>query len=253
MKAWPYPKLFAHRGGGSLAPENTLAAFRIGQSLGYRAHEFDVKLSGDGVAMLLHDTTLKRTTNGRGRAADHEWARLLELDAGSWHSKEFAGERIPSFEDAAQLLVHHGDMANVEIKPTPGVEHETGLAVAALAAQLWAGAHVAPLLSSFSFASLMAARESAPELPRGWLVDEFDEREDWRRLEQLGAVSLHTNHRKIGAALIERLHAKGYRVLLYTVNDVARAKQLFAAGADALVTDNLREFASAFDASYRGT
>ena len=251
MKSWPYPRLFAHRGGGSLAPENTLAAIRTGQSLGYRAHEIDVKLSGDGVAMLLHDATLERTTNGRGRAADHEWARLLELDAGSWHSGEFAGERLASFEDAAQLLVHHGDMANVEIKPTPGVEHETGIAVAALATQLFAGAHVPPLLSSFSFAALMAARESAPDLPRGWLVDQFGD-EDWDRLEELEAVSLHTNHKKIDPALIPRLHAKGYRVMLYTVNDAARARELFAAGADGLFTDNLREFAVAFDASYRG-
>ena len=70
MKDWPYPKLVAHRGGGSLAPENTLAAIRLGQSLGFRAHEFDVKLSKDNVAMLLHDATLERTTSGKGRAAD---------------------------------------------------------------------------------------------------------------------------------------------------------------------------------------
>ena len=59
MKDWPYPRIFAHRGGGSLAPENTLAAIRTGQSLGYGAHEFDVKLSRDAVAMLLHDATLE--------------------------------------------------------------------------------------------------------------------------------------------------------------------------------------------------
>jgi len=91
MKAWPYPRLFAHRGGGSLAPENTLAAIRLGQSLGYHAHEFDVKLSKDGVSMLLHDATLERTTTGKGRAADYPWADLVKLDAGAWHSAEFRG------------------------------------------------------------------------------------------------------------------------------------------------------------------
>ena len=80
--AWPYPRIFAHRGGGTLAPENTLAAFRLGQSLGYRAHEFDVKLSKDNVAVLLHDATLERTTNGTGRAADFDYAQLAKLDAG---------------------------------------------------------------------------------------------------------------------------------------------------------------------------
>ena len=64
MKAWPYPRIVAHRGGGKLAPENTLAAIRLGQSLGYAMHEFDVKLSRDGIAFLLHDDTLERTTNG---------------------------------------------------------------------------------------------------------------------------------------------------------------------------------------------
>ena len=242
MKAWPYPKLFAHRGGGSLAPENTLAAVRVGQSLGYRAHEFDVKLSRDGVPMLLHDATLERTTNGRGRACDFTWAELLELDAGAWHSAEFKGERLASFEAVARALIDHGDMANVEIKATPGFERETGAAVATAAAKLWKNANVPPLLSSFDFEALVAAKESAPHLPRGWLVDEFEEA-DWQRLEAVGAVSLHTNHKNFDVANIARLHDRGYRVMLYTVNDVATAERLFAAGVDGLFTDNLKAFA----------
>jgi glycerophosphoryl diester phosphodiesterase len=95
MKSWPYPRLVAHRGGGSLAPENTLAAVKLGQSLGYRAHEIDVKLSGDDVPILLHDETLARTTNGKGRAADLPWSALRVLDAGGWHSAEFRGEPLP--------------------------------------------------------------------------------------------------------------------------------------------------------------
>jgi glycerophosphoryl diester phosphodiesterase len=245
MKRWPYPKLFAHRGGGSLAPENTLAAVKVGQSLGYRAHEFDVKLSKDNVAMLLHDATLERTTTGKGRAADLTWKELCELDAGAWHSAAFRGERLASFEAVARQLIDNGDMANVEIKPTPGWERETGLAVAREAARLWSGARVAPLLSSFAFESLRAAKEVAPELPRGWLVDQFTEA-DWARLEELDAASLHTNHKKFDTALVARLHERGYRVMLYTVNDVAAAERLFAAGVDGLFTDNLEVFAERF-------
>ena len=245
MKQWPYPKLIAHRGGGSLAPENTLAAVKLGQSLGYRAHEFDVKLSKDAVAMLLHDATLERTTTGKGRAADFTWKELSALDAGAWHSARFKGEPIPTFEAVARRLISNGDMANVEIKPTPGSERETGLAVAREAAKLWAGAAVPPLLSSFAFESLVAAKEAAPALPRGWLVDEFTEA-DWERLEQLGAVSLHTNHKKLDVENVARLHERGYRVMLYTVNDVATAERLFAAGVDGLFTDNLKVFAEKF-------
>ena len=111
MKQWPYPRIVAHRGGGSLAPENTLAAVRMGQSLGYRAHEFDVKLSKDNVAMLLHDATLERTTSGKGRAADFLWEALRSLDAGGWHSADFRGEPLASFEDQGRsrvMLRNHG-------------------------------------------------------------------------------------------------------------------------------------------------
>lgn len=242
---WPYPRLFAHRGGGTLAPENTLAAIRLGQSLGYGAHEFDVKLSRDGVALLLHDPTLERTTNGRGRAADLDWEALRTLDAGAWHSPAFAGERLASFEEAARLLRSKGTLANVEIKPTPGTEGVTGEAVAREAARLWSGAAVPPLLSSFSFEALAAAREAEPGLPRGWLTKEFGP-DGWERLEALEAVSLHTDHRQFDVSLVPRLHEAGYRVMLYTVNDAGRAAQLLEAGVDGIFTDNLRVFAERF-------
>jgi glycerophosphoryl diester phosphodiesterase len=250
MRKWPYPRIVAHRGGGSLAPENTLAAIRTGQSLGYSAHEFDVKLSKDAVSMLLHDATLERTTTGRGRAADLPWDELVKLDAGSWHSAAFRGERMPTFAEAAQLLRSKGTLAHVEIKPTPGFERETGLAVAAEAERLWSGAAVAPLLSSFEFESLAAAREAAPSLPRAWLTPKLV-REDWDRLAALGAVSLNTDYKELALGDIARLHDKGYRVLVYTVNDPLVAERLMRAGVDGLFTDNLREFAERFPEAIR--
>ena len=251
MKPWPYPGIFAHRGGGSLAPENTLAAIRLGQSLGYGGHEFDVKLSKDEVAMLLHDATLERTTSGKGSAADFAWNELSRLDAGAWHSEPFRGERLATFEEAAKLLRSKGTAANVEIKPSPGFEAVTGTRVAKLARDFWKGATVPPLLSSFSFDALMAAKDAAPELPRAWLTDEFTQA-DWPRLQALEAVSLNTDHRKVAAIDIPQLHAKGYRVMLYTVNDAATAERLFAAGVDGMFTDNLGEFARRFPDRIRG-
>jgi glycerophosphoryl diester phosphodiesterase len=245
MKGWPYPRIFAHRGGGSLAPENTLAAIRLGQSLGYSAHEFDVKLSKDAVSMLLHDSTLERTTTGKGRAADFAWADLVKLDAGAWHSDAFRGERLASFEEAAKLLRSGNTAANVEIKPAPRFDRETGAQVAREAEAFWRGADVPPILSSFSFEALMAAKAAAPRLARGWLAKELTP-EDWGRLEQLEAVSFHTDHRKLDPDVIPKLKDRGYRVMVYTVNDVATAKRLFDAGVDGMFTDNLREFAQAF-------
>lgn len=245
MKPWPYPRIVAHRGGGSLAPENTLAAIRLGQSLGFRAHEFDVKLARDGTAILMHDATLDRTAGCRGRAADMTLTELSQLDAGAWHSAEFKGERIPTFEAAARLLRSKDTMAHVEIKPTPGFDAVTGARVAELTAKYWEGAEVPPVFSSFSFEAMVAARDAAPEIPRGWLIDSFNDA-DWERLDELDCVSLHTNWKTISAARIREIRDRGYQVMLYTVNDVAKARELLAAGASGVFTDNLREFAAAF-------
>ena len=250
LEPWPYPRIFAHRGGGTLAPENTLAAIRLGQELGYGAHEFDVKLSRDEVAMLLHDDTLERTTNGKGRACELGWAELCKLDAGGWHSEAFRGEPIARFDAVAKLLLSRGTLANVEIKPAAGFERLTGEAVAREAQQLWRGAAAPPLLSSFSFDARVAAKQAAPQLPRGWLTKEFAD-DDWERLEALDAVSLHTDHRKRDRIDIARLHAKGYRVMLYTVNDVTTAERVFAQAVDGIFTDNLREFAARFPGAIR--
>ncbi len=127
--AWPLPLWIAHRGAGRRAPENTLAAFRLGAAHGYRAFECDVKLSADGVPFLLHDSTLERTTNGRGVAGERPWAELSRLDAGGWHSRAYAGEPMPSLDAIARYVQRNDFALNVEIKPTPETEHETGLAV----------------------------------------------------------------------------------------------------------------------------
>jgi glycerophosphoryl diester phosphodiesterase len=251
MKNWPYPALVAHRGGGTLAPENTLGAIRLGQSLGYRMHEIDVKLSRDGIPFLLHDATLERTTNGVGASCERTWQELCAFDAGLWHSEAFRGERLASFEAAAQLLRSKGTLINVEIKPSPGFEVETGRKVAEAAAALWQDAEVPPLLSSFSFEALMAAREAVPDLPRGWLTREISP-QDWGRLESLDALSVHTDYRTLVPENISKAHGLGIRVLLYTVNDPELAERFFGSGVDCIVTDNLAEFARRFPEAIRG-
>ena len=148
----PLPRWFAHRGGGSLAPENTLGGIRLAARLGFAAVEFDVMLSGDGTPVLIHDETLERTTNGAGPVSETADAVLFALDAGQ-------GERIPRFSEAAALCRHYGLLANVEIKPAPGHEIRTAEVVASLTAEYWRGAAVQPLISSFSLAALAVARE----------------------------------------------------------------------------------------------
>lgn len=233
---WPYPVFVAHRGAGRLAPENTLAALRVGHSFGYRMFEIDAKLSGDGVALLMHDATLERTTDGRGRVDAYPFAALARLDAGAWHSAQYAGEGIPTLDRVAHWILANHAMLNIEIKPSPGLERKTGAAIAREASKAWRDAAVAPLLSSFSTVALAAAREVAPELPRALLFDELPA--DWLdRCRALGCVALDAHHPTLGRKLIEQAHRASLRVLAYTVNDEARADELLDAGLDVLITD----------------
>ena len=236
LPPWPYPRLCAHRGAGKLAPENTLTAMRVGHAHGYRMVEFDVKLAADNVAFLLHDATLERTTSGRGRADALLWRELSRLDAGGWHSAKYAGEMLPTFAAVARWARAHGVACNVEIKPTPGRERETGAAVALDAASLWRDADVPPLLSSFAEAALDAAREAVPGLPRALLLDELPA--DWpQRLARLGCVALDTNHGELTAEVVATAHRLGYRVCCYTPNEPTRVKELLAWGVDTVITD----------------
>ena len=233
---WRRCRWLAHRGGGTLAPENTLAAFRLGHRHGCQAFECDVKLSADGVAFLLHDTTLERTTNGSSVAGDLAWAELAALDAGSWHSAAFAGETIPTLAAIAQFCITTGSLLNVEIKPTPGVEVLTGQRVATEAARLWRGQAEVPLLSSFSVEAVAAARDAAPELPRALLLDTLTP--GWfEQALALGCVAVVADFLLVDAAWVERLHAAGLLAMAYTVNDAAVAEQLFSWSVDALFTD----------------
>lgn len=242
---WPYPRVLAHRGGGTLAPENTLAAIRFGASQGFEGVEFDVMLTGDAVPVLIHDETLARTTGSRGRVCDKPYAEIAALDAGRWRGSKWRGERIPTFEQAARLCLELGLRVNVEIKPAAGYERRTGEAVARLARRLWHGAAQPPLLSSFSPLALAAARQAAPELPRGLLVGRIPPH--WRALLQdLECVSLHCNYRALNPRLAQAIHRAGYAVLCWTVNDRRSARRLLRSGADGLVTDALKRIGPGF-------
>ncbi len=238
---WPYPRWIAHRGAGKLAPENTLAAFRLGAEHGYRMFECDAKLSADGLAFLLHDATLERTTSGQGTAGDLPWATLAGLDAGAWHSARYAGEPLARLEDLARFCLDNGHCLDIEIKPTPGTERATGEAVARLAARLWQGAAVPPLMTSFKPEALEAAREAAPQLPRGLLFDHLET--GWLAAAQaLDCVAVIAHHSQWTAETVAATHGAGLRALTYTVNEPADAERLLGYGLDGIVTDRVDLF-----------
>lgn len=241
MKDWPYPRWVAHRGAGKLAPENTLAAFRLGAQYGYRMFECDAKLSSDGVVFLMHDATLDRTTNGTGTGGDRPWSELSQLDAGSWHSRAYAGEPLPTLENLARFCLANGYFFNIEIKPTPGVEQLTGEVVAREAARLWAGSAVPPLLTSFRPESLQGAQAVAPHLPRGLLLDTL-----WKGwLETaltLECSAIVCNHALWDRSTVTQAQSAGFRTLSYTVNDDWAVQRLIELGTDGIITDRVDLF-----------
>lgn len=230
------PRVIGHRGAARLAPENTLASIRKAHADGARWVEFDVKLTADGVPILMHDDTLDRTTNGKGLVAVRTAAEIAALDAGSWWGPAFAGEPVPTFQAALNLLRALGLGANVEIKACPGREAETGRVVAAALAAGWQAHLPPPLLSSFSPESLEAARQAAPMIRRAMLV--HDRRAEWRELAaRVAAASVHTFHGFVTPAWAEDLRRAGYPFLIYTVNDAATARRMFELGAAAVFSD----------------
>ncbi len=238
MSDWPWPKVFAHRCGGVLAPENTLAGLRTAQQYACRAVEFDVMLNASGTAVVIHDETLDRTTNRRGRVADLSDAALSSVDAGCRFSPAFAGEPLPQFETLALACVQNQVCANVEIKPSCGAERLTGQVVAALAARIWEKTEQGqvPLLSSFSGLVLEEAARHAPSFPRGLLVEAVPG--DWQaRCARLGVQALHAASDTLDQAMVAALRASGLWVVAYTENDPQRAHCLLAWGVNAVITD----------------
>lgn len=252
LAPWPYPRWIAHRGAGKLAPENTLAAFRVGAAHGYRMFECDVKLSADGVPFLLHDDTLNRTTNadealGVGLSAvagDHPWGTLSLLDAGSWHSNAFAGESLPTFEAIARYCRRNGFDLNIEIKPSPGTDYHTGQVVAQHAARLWHGASVPPLLTSFEVPALEGALQAQPELPRGLLLENLWD--GWlETAERLGCQAVVCDYALWNATTVAQAKSAGLRTLSYTVNLETAVQKLIDLDTDGIITDRVDVFSPA--------
>lgn len=219
-----YPRIIAHRGGGALAAENTLAGIDAAAALGCRGVEFDVRLSADGVPVLMHDATVERTTGGRGVVSALTIAELHALDAG--------GEPVPRLDEALERCHRLGLWTNIELKADAGREAETGHIVARLLAARWDGHGV---VSSFAGEALAACRREAAALPLALLC--VRPPADWReRADALGAVGLHCAARHAAAATLAAIAAAGLAAACYTVNSRRTGDALLGCGA-AIFTD----------------
>jgi glycerophosphoryl diester phosphodiesterase len=216
------PKVIGHRGAKAYAPENTLASFREARRRGATWVEIDVKLTSDGVPIVMHDDSLKRTTGVDRLVAETPRAELPK--------------DVPTFEEAIACFQEQGLGCNVEIKPCEGREAETARVAVATLRRCWPSTLPPPLLSSFKPDSLAAAREAAPEFARAILLDELND--DWRvKADAVGAVGVNTDGEKLTPSRAREVKQAGFALSVYTIDVAAQARALVAMGVDCIITD----------------
>lgn len=247
------PRLIAHRGASADAPENTLSALSLAADRGARMVEMDVTISADGVAVIHHDFELNRCTSGTGPIIQHSYEQLRTLDCGAWFDKKhpnapikFAGEPLPTLEQAARLILERSMALNLEIKPSLGWDEPTARACAETLAKIWPeGAPI--VVSSMSERALAVFKDHAPQFLRGLITYAIPE--NWReRMAALDCVSLHCSHFFAAPHAIREVQDAGYKILAYTVNDTLEAKRLLDSGLDAIFTDRIGEMTALYGA-----
>jgi glycerophosphoryl diester phosphodiesterase len=236
IKHFPTPIFFAHRGASAHAPENTLAAFELAVEQGAPAIEFDVKLTSDRQLIIIHDTTLNRTTNGAGPVAKQSLAALRELDAGSWFSANFRAEKIPLlsevFEAVGKKVFINVELTNYST-PFDGLVNE----VAAMVKKH--GLQECVIFSSFYFTNLVMAKRLLPNVPCGQLMLEGSS--GWWQRFAAGFMTLEAEHpytTDVTAKSVQAIHGKGRRVHAWTVNDPADMRRLRSQAVDGIFSDD---------------
>ena len=251
LPPWPYARIAAHRGSGTMAPENTLEGFRTGLRFGFKAFETDAMLAKDGIPILMHDEKFGRTIRGDSRSVPELTSlEVRTLDAGSWFAPQYTGIPPAGFEQAVRWCRANGVWLNIEVKPALGHEYETGLTVGRMTKAFFADlirpggsrqdgiVREAPLFSSFKPDALRGVRETCPDLPRGFICDPIPE--NWRDiLAENECVSFHCNQARMTKEFVREIKDLGYWVFCYTVNSPERARELFSWGVDGMCTDRL--------------
>ena len=228
--------IMGHRGASAQAPENTLSALNLAAVQGAEWVEFDVKITADQIVILLHDDTIDRTTNGHGNAGKLTYDQISKFDAGQWLKKRYIGESIPTLYQAFDLMRSLDLSANIELKPCPGFEAETAVAVAQVIHDEINNFHGEIIISSFNERCLWEFRKIMPEIQTALLF--FNVPWNWRLLAQdIGVDAIHCLYKHLTRAQVKQINNVGYGVRCFTVNCPHTAKRLFEWGVDGLITD----------------
>jgi len=237
MRDWSRPLIFAHRGASAHAPENTLAAFELALAQGAHGVELDAKISADGELVVIHDATIDRTTGQKGQVSQLTLAALRELDAGSFFSEKFSGEKIPTLAEVFETI---GRRAFINVELTNYATPHDGLAVKVCDLVKRFGLEERILFSSFLPANLARTRGLLPNVPRGllalggwmgWWARSFG-------FNFGDYQALHPNLRDVTPQQVSRVHRLKRRVYVWTVNAAEDLRRLFTWGVDGIFTDD---------------
>ncbi|MRG85977.1 glycerophosphodiester phosphodiesterase [Salinibacillus xinjiangensis] len=229
----------AHRGASGHAPENTMAAFEKAFQMKSDYIEIDVQMTRDGEVVAIHDTTVDRTTNGTGFVGDFTLEEIQQLDAGSWFDEEFAGEKIPTFEEIVDAF--RGKIGIlIELKSPelyPGIEEKVANILMERNMHLPNNNKV--IIQSFNHESVQRSKELLPNIPHGVLAGmSWADVTDEQLLEfATYADYFNPNRNMVDEELVDRVHRSGMEVYAYTVRAQEHADQLFEAGVDGIITD----------------
>ncbi len=228
------PLIIAHRGASLLAPENTMSAFRKAIQIGADGIELDVRLTIDGIPIVLHDSQVDKTTNGHGAVDDLTLREVQELDAGSWFSDSFDKETIPTLEEVLDELGGK-TIINIELKTLRTRDCHLAESVCALVKKMELEESV--WFSSFRPSLLRQTRKNLPKVPNGYL---YSTRSPAQSLMQITTPieAVHPYYRTVDKKYVARLHNMEKRVAVWTVDDSDAAQRCFDANVDVIISND---------------
>ena len=228
------PLVIAHRGASMYAPENTIAAFDLAVKMGADAIELDTMLTVDGTAIVIHDQSLERTTNGNGNVSSKTVDEIKLLDAGSIFDTKFSGEKIPTLEEVFSD-VGMKIMINVELKNYASPFDSLPETVVDLTRKKGLSERV--LLSSFNPIALIKAHRAGPEIRRAAIIGGGHKFVRILIQALTNYSALHPEVSLVNQEIVIKHHVAGHQVNVWTVNEETEMIKLLAMGVDGLITD----------------
>jgi len=238
--------LIAHRGMSALAPENTLSAFSLCKEHGIGWFECDVDILIDGTVIISHDDTLDRCTDKTGSINELETSDLKNIDAGSWFADEYVGEKIPTLKQLIKLINEEEINVNIEIKSCVSSAKHSMLLIENVIEDLKAlNPERELIVSSFNHLVLSEFKRRRPQTHIACLFESHNLYDDWRSImEWCGASFIHLEDKHLTRNFISKIKEAGFKINVWTVNDLARGNELFNWGVDGIFTDIAHKFPS---------